>query len=100
MAALISRSTLQRMALAGALTAGVGGATTTALPGLSHWPAPSVIVTVAAITLLGGLIRKVLLVAAVAVLLTVALVAADAATGQRFQRALNPAAVLRVVGQP
>ncbi|WP_157680258.1 hypothetical protein [Mycobacterium dioxanotrophicus] len=100
MAVLISRSTLQRMALAGALTAGVGGATTTALPGLSHWPAPSVIVTVAAITLLGGLIRKVLLVAAVAVLLTVALVAADAATSQHIQRALNPATVLRVVGQP
>ncbi|KLI09220.1 MULTISPECIES: hypothetical protein [Mycolicibacterium] len=100
MAALISRSILQRMTLAGALTAGVGGATTTALPGLSHWPAPSVIVTVAAITILGGLIRKVLLVATVAVLLTVALVAVDAATGQHIQQALNPAAALRMVGQP
>ena len=87
------------MALAGALTTGVGGAATTALPGLSHWPASSVIVTVAAITILGGLIRKVLLVAAVAAVLTVVLVAADAATGQHIQQALNPASLLRTVSQ-
>ncbi|MFV1358220.1 hypothetical protein ABFV47_14235 [Mycolicibacterium fortuitum] len=57
------------------------------------------IVTVAAITILGGLIRKVLLVAAVAAVLTVVLVAADAATGQHIQQALNPASLLRTVSQ-
>lgn len=97
---MLTNTLIRRMALAAALSAGVGGAATTAVPGLSHWPTTSVIAVVAAITILGGLLRKVVHVVVVVGLLTAALVLGDAATGGHIQETLNLGPMLRsVVGQ-
>ena len=87
----LSKSALQRMLLSGALTTGVGGATTTAIPGLNHWPSTTVLIIVAAVTLLGGAVRKLLSAALIAVVLTIALIVVDAYTGGHIQQALNVA---------
>ncbi|SIM05145.1 Uncharacterised protein [Mycobacteroides abscessus subsp. abscessus] len=91
---------LQRMALAGALTTGVGGAATTAVPGLDHWPAASVIVVVAVITAVSGVLRKLLHAALIAVIATGALLVADTATGGNIQRDLNLSTLLGLQTAP
>lgn len=95
---MLGLSTLRRMAMAAALTTGVGGAATTAVPGLSHWPTPSVAVVVAVITLLGGIVRKLMHAAFVAIAGTAALLMADAVTGGHVQHALNLGALLHLGG--
>ena len=87
----------RRAALAAALSVGIGGAATTAVPGLDQWPPSSVMAVVAAITILSSLLRKVLHVAFVAVALTAALVIVDAATGGHIQSSLNLGQLLSMV---
>lgn len=65
---------------AGALTIGMGGATTAAVPALMHWPAPTVVVTVIAVSVLAGLACTVLRIGAVVLIATAALIACDAAS--------------------
>ncbi|WP_236747260.1 hypothetical protein [Mycobacteroides abscessus] len=79
----------RRASLAAVLTAAVGGTATSAVPGLEHWPAGSVALIVAGVGLLGGLLRKVLHAAVIAVTVTVIAVIGDAATGGHIQNALN-----------
>ncbi|KXO92925.1 Uncharacterised protein (plasmid) [Tsukamurella tyrosinosolvens] len=81
-------SVLRRMALAGALTVGVGGTATSAIPGMEHWP-PSAVAIIVAVTAFAGLLRKVLTVVLVAVGLTIAALLLDAATGGSVQDLLS-----------
>ncbi|OHU47421.1 hypothetical protein BKG82_27840 [Mycobacteroides chelonae] len=82
------------MALASALTTGVGGTATTVLPGLERWPSAAVFVVVAAIGAIGGLVRKLLHAAVIAVSVTVALIVVDALTGGHIRSAINPESLL------
>ncbi|MFA5709922.1 hypothetical protein [Mycolicibacterium sp.] len=80
------------------MTTGVGGAATTAVPGLDHWPPSTVLVIVAAVTVLGGIVRKLLSAALVAVVVTVVLIAGDAVTGGHIQQGLNLGGLLGLGG--
>lgn len=86
---MLRNAALRRIALAGALTTGVGGTATTAIPGLNHWPAASVVVVVAVITAVSGILRKLVHVALIAVVVTGALLIGDTISGGHIQRDLN-----------
>lgn len=90
----MTNSVLRRMALASALTTGVGGTATTVLPGFEHWPPATVFVVVAAIGAIGGVVRKLLHAAVIAVTLTAALIVVDAITGGHIRSAINPESLL------
>lgn len=91
---MLSSYALRRMALAALVSTGVGGATTSTIPGLEHWPPGTVAVVVAAVVALGAVMRKVLHAALIALAVTVALIVVDAATGGHIQQALNLGALL------
>lgn len=90
----------RRAAVASVLTAGVGGTATSTVPGLEHWPAASVVFIVAAVALAGGLVRKMLHAAVIAVTFTVIAIVGDVATGGHIQQALNLAALVRPGDRP
>ncbi|SIH34567.1 Uncharacterised protein [Mycobacteroides abscessus subsp. abscessus] len=93
----MTNSALRRMALASVLSTGVGGGATTAIPGLSHWPAASVLVVVATFTLLGGIVKKLMHAALIAASLTLVLIVVDAATGGHIRNAVNPETLIAAV---
>lgn len=90
----VTNSVLRRMALASALTTGVGGTATTVVPGLEHWPPAAVFIVVAAIGAIGGLVRKLLHAAVIAVAVTATLILLDALTGGHIRSAINPETLL------
>lgn len=90
----------RRMALAGALTTGVGGTATTLVPGMNHWPTASVAVVVAVITAVSGIVRKLLHVALIAIIVTGALLVVDTVTGGNIQRDLNLTTLLSLGSEP
>ncbi len=80
------------------MTTGVGGAATTAVPRLEHWPTASVAVVVVVFGLVGGLARKLLHAAVIAVTLTAMVVVGDAVAGGHIQHTLNLGALLHKGG--
>lgn len=86
---MLTAAVMKRMLLAGALTTGVGGAATTVVPGMEHWSPASVVMIVAAVTALGGVLRKVLTLVFTTVTVTAGALIVDMATGGKVQNALN-----------
>lgn len=75
--------------MAAAMSTAVGGGVTTAAPGLDPWSAQPILVTVAAITILGAAARKMVSVVALAAVLTAGVVVADSALGGHLQHSLD-----------